>query len=183
MCSFAEGKGTEEEVNKIRLLMQQAQISIEDRKVIEAANKRSEKSGLPAAAIEMNDGTIITSETSDLLGTCAALLLHGIKYLAGLDHKVKLIPAEMIEPIQKTKVKYLRGHNPRLHTDEILIALSVCAATDEKARHAMEQLKNLKGTDVHTSVMLSSVDTNTFRKLGVNLTCEPHYQTKKLYHG
>ena len=160
-------------MNKIRLLMQQAQISIEDRKVIEAANKRSEKSGLPAAAIEMNDGTIITSETSDLLGTCAALLLHGIKYLAGLDHKVKLIPAEMIEPIQKTKVKYLRGNNPRLHTDEVLVALSMLSLNNENCKKALEQLPNLKGCQVHTSVMLSEVDRKIWQKLGVGLTMEP----------
>jgi uncharacterized protein (UPF0371 family) len=132
--------------------------------------------------LTLPDGTIVTGRTSELLGASSALLLNALKALAGIDDDVKLISPEVIEPIQDLKVHYLGGHNPRLHTDEILIALSVCAATDEKAARAMEQLKNLRGTEVHTSVILSSVDTNTFRRLGVNLTSEPHYQTKKLYH-
>ena len=147
--------------------MKQAGISIEDRPVVGSALLKAEMTGGPAAAMELPDGTIVTGKTSDLLGASSALLLNALKSLAGIDDEVKLISPEVIEPIQTLKVDYLGGHNPRLHTDEILIALSVCAATDEKARHAMEQLKNLKGTDVHTSVMLSSVDTNTFRKLGV----------------
>ena len=132
--------------------------------------------------MQLPDGQIVTGKTSDLLGASSALLLNALKTLAGISDDVRLISPEVIEPIQRLKVNYLGGHNPRLHTDEILIALSVCAATDEKAARAMEQLKNLKGTEVHTTVILSSVDTNTFRKLGVNLTSQPHYQTKKLYH-
>ena len=183
LCLKRQGMADENQVTKIELLMKQAGISIEDRPVVGSALLKAEMTGGPAAAMELPDGTIVTGKTSDLLGASSALLLNALKSLAGIDDEVKLISPEVIEPIQTLKVDYLGGHNPRLHTDEILIALSVCAATDEKARHAMEQLKNLKGTDVHTSVMLSSVDTNTFRKLGVNLTCEPHYQTKKLYHG
>ena len=162
--------------------MKQAGTSVEDRPVVAAALVKEEMTGAPAAAMQLPDGQIVTGKTSDLLGASSALLLNALKTLAGISDDVRLISPEVIEPIQRLKVNYLGGHNPRLHTDEILIALSVCAATDEKAARAMEQLKNLKGTEVHTTVILSSVDTNTFRKLGVNLTSQPHYQTKKLYH-
>ena len=181
-CNFIEGKASEEEVNKIKILMQQAKISTEERKVIAAALKRGEKSGLPSAAIEMNDGTIITSETSDLLGTCAALLLHATKYLAGIDHKVKLIPAEMIEPIQNMKVNYLRGNNPRLHTDEILVALAMLSLNNENCKKALDQLPNLKGCQVHTTVMLSTVDRKIWKKLGVELTMEPIQKKSRSSH-
>ena len=132
--------------------------------------------------MELPDGTIVTGRTSDLLGASAALLLNALKTLAGIPDDAKLISPEVIDPIQNLKINSLGSHNPRLHTDEVLIALSVCAATDERAALALAQLKNLKGLEVHTSVILSQVDTSTFRKLGVNLTSEPHYQTKKLYH-
>ena len=176
---FVEGNATEEEVNKIELLMQQAKITTDLRKVTVAAKERAAKSKVPSAAIELSDGTIITSETSDLLGTSAALLLHATKHLAGLDHKLKLIPAEMIEPIQNMKVNYLKGNNPRLHTDEILVALAMLSLNDENCRKAVQQLPNLKGCQVHTTVMLSEVDRKIFKKLGIDLTCEPVSKKQK----
>ena len=181
-CLKRQGSADDSQITKIELLMKQAGTSVEDRPVVAAALVKEEMTGAPAAAMQLPDGQIVTGKTSDLLGASSALLLNAIKRLAGISDDVRLISPEVIEPIQRLKVNYLGGHNPRLHTDEILIALSVCAATDEKAARAMEQLKNLKGTEVHTTVILSSVDTNTFRKLGVNLTSQPHYQTKKLYH-
>ena len=176
---FVEGNATEEEVNKIELLMQQAKISTDLRKVTVAAKERAAKSKVPSAAIELADGTVITSGTSDLLGTSAALLLHATKHLAGLDHKLKLIPAEMIEPIQNMKVNYLKGNNPRLHTDEVLVALAMLSLNDENCRKAVEQLPNLKGCQVHTTVMLSEVDRKIFKKLGIDLTCEPVSKKQK----
>jgi len=170
---FAEGKSDESEVNKQKLLMQQAKITTADRKVTIAAKERYEKSKVPSAAIELDDGTIITSETSALLGTSAALLLNATKHLAGINHKIKLIPAEMIEPIQNMKVNYLHGNNPRLHTDEVLVALATLSLKDENCRRALEQLPKLKGCQVHTTVMLSEVDRKIFKKLGVDLTCDP----------
>ena len=170
---LATNEADEDEVYKLELLMRQAKITTEDRKVTTAAKKRGAESGVPSAAIELQDGTIITSETSDLLGTSAALILNAIKHLAGIDHKLHLIPASAIEPIQEMKVKYLKGKNPRLHTDEVLVALSMVSLHDEKARLAIEQLPKLQGCQVHTTVMLSEVDRKIFKKLGVDVTCEP----------
>ena len=157
----------------LALLMKQAKIVPEDRKVVVPANERGAKAGAPAAAIELTDGTIITSETSNLLGTCAALILNATKYLAGIDHKVKLIPKDMIEPIQDMKINYLKGNNPRLHTDEVLVALAMLSPTNENCKKAIEQLHKLNGCQVHTTVMLSEVDRKIFKKLGVNVTMEP----------
>lgn len=168
-----EDKGGENEVNKIALLMKQAKITVEDRKVVVPANERGNKASVPAAAIELDDGTIITSETSSLLGTCAALILNATKHLAGIDHKVKLIPKDMIEPIQDMKVNYLKGNNPRLHTDEVLVALAMLSPSNENCKKAIEQLPKLRGCQVHTTVMLSEVDRKIFKKLGVNVTMEP----------
>ena len=167
------GKGKENEVYKIELLMKQAKITTDDRKVTVAAKKRAQELGVPTAAIELSDGKIITSKTTDLLGASAALLLNALKYLGDIEDEVHLISPEAIEPIQVLKTRYLGGKNPRLHTDEVLIALSVSAVNDEKARKALEQLPGLRGCQVHTSVMLSEVDNRIFRKLGVDLTCEP----------
>ena len=182
LCQRRQGNADDEQVMKLELLMKQAGVTTEDRPVIGAALVKAEMTGAPAAAIQLPDGQIVTGRTTDLLGASAALLLNALKTLAGLPDDVKLISPEVIDPIQDLKVGSLGSHNPRLHTDEILIALSVCAATDEKAALAMQQLPKLKGLEVHTSVILSRVDTSTFRKLGVNLTSEPNYQTKKLYH-
>ncbi len=165
---------SETEVFKIELLMKQAKITA-------AAKKYAEELGVPTAAIELPDGTIITSKTSDFLGASAALLLNALKYLAGVEKDIKLIKPQAIEPIQDLKVRYLGGRNPRLHTDEVLIALSLAACTDDNARHSLEQLPRLKGCQVHTSVMLSEVDIKIYKKLGVDLTSEPIQTGRKKY--
>ena len=182
LCQKLQGNIDEEPIYKLELLMKQAQVTMEDRKVAIAAGRRAEETGEPAAAMELPDGTVITGKTSALLGASSALLLNALKYMAGIEDEVQLISPTIIGPVQELKVKYLGNANPRLHTDEVLVALSICAATDEKARRAMEQVKHLRGSEVHSSVILSQVDRSVFRKLGVNLTCEPAYQTKKLYH-
>jgi uncharacterized protein (UPF0371 family) len=175
LCSFAEGKATEAEVNKIALVMKRAKITTDYRKTTVAARERLEQNGgsSATAAIELEDGTILTAESSPLLGPSAALLLNALKYLAGIPHNIKLIPQNMIGPIQKTKVDYLHGHNPRLHTDEVLVAISMMSLLDENCQQALAQLPNLVGAQVHSSVMLSEVDRKTFNKLGVGLTCDP----------
>ena len=176
---YALGNSGETEVNKIELLMQKENISTNDRHVTVAAKERAAKDKVICAAIELADGTIITSATSDLLGTSAALILNATKHLAGIEHKVKLIPKEMIEPIQRMKVTYLSGNNPRLHTDEVLVALAMLSREDENCRRALDQLPNLRGCQVHTTVMLSEVDRKIFKKLGVDLTCEPVSKKQK----
>ena len=173
MNDVIKGKAKENDVYKIELLMKQAKITTDDRKVTVAAKKREAELGVPTAAIELADGTIITSKTTDLLGASAALLLNALKYLGEVDSEEHLISPEAIEPIQELKTKYLGGKNPRLHTDEVLIALSVSALQNPNARKALEQLPKLKGCQVHTSVMLSEVDIRTFKRLGVDLTSEP----------
>ncbi len=175
------GTTSEEEAAKIELLMNQANVTVQDRKVVAAALKRAEETNGPAAAMELNDGRIITGKTSNLLGASAALLLNAIKDLACIDHEVHIISPESIEPIQKLKVEYLKNKNPRLHTDEILIALSASAANSELARTALQQLSKLRGCQVHTSVMLSEVDIKTFKKLGVQLTCEAKFETNHIF--
>ena len=170
---LAKGDSDESEVNKIVLLMKQAKVTTDDRKVTVAARERQEKCKMPSAAIELPDGTIITGQTSPLLGPSAALILNAAKHLAGIDHLVKLIPQNMIEPIQKTKVSFLHGHNPRLHTDEVLVALSMLSTQDENCRKALEKLPEFDGCQVHSTVMLSEVDRKIFKKLGVDLTCDP----------
>lgn len=170
---FADGADNENEVQKIQLLFNQAKISTATRKVTTVAKQRREETGTPCAAIELADGTMITSKSTELLGPSAALLLNATKYLAGIDHNVRLIPQDMIEPIQKTKIDYLGGNNPRLHTDEVLVALSVLSQANEDCRKALEQLPALRGCQVHSTVMLSEVDRKIFKKLGVGLTCDP----------
>lgn len=176
-----EESNTEEEVFKLELLMKQAGISTENRRVTTAALERAEKTGAPAAAIELEDGRILTGKTSDLLGASAALLLNTLKELAQIPHNLHVLSPTAIEPIQKLKIDYLGSKNPRLHTDEVLIALSSTAATSDVAKLALEQLPKLKGCQVHSSVMLSSVDKKVFKKLGVQLTSEPVYEHKKIY--
>lgn len=178
---LVEGTGTEEEVMKIQLLMNQGGISPEDRKVVPAAMEREKQTGTPAAALELPDGRIITGKTSDLLGSSAAMLLNALKVLADLPHDVHVISPEAIEPIQVLKTKYLGSQNPRLHTDEVLIALSISATQDENALKAMEQISELKGCQAHTSVMLASVDLGEFRRLGIELTSQAKYENKRLY--
>ena len=173
MNKIAKEDGGENELYKIELLMKQAKITPADRKVTVAAMDRANKLGVPTAAMELPDGTIVTSKTSNLLGASAALLLNALKQLAQIDHDRNLISPEVIEPIQKLKTGYLGAKNPRLHTDEVLVALSVTAASDPTAKLAMEQMPKLSGCQMHTSVMLSDVDSKTLKRLGVDLTCEP----------
>lgn len=170
---LAERGEGESEVKKIGLLMQQAKLTTEYRRTTVAARERKELTGLASAAIELQDGTIITARSSSLLGPSAALLLNAAKHLAGIAHEVKLIPQSMIEPIQRTKVDFLHGHNPRLHTDEVLVALSMLSITDENCRLALEQLPKFNGCQVHSTVLLSEVDRKIFKRLGVELTCDP----------
>ena len=170
---MAQGDGNENEVNKIALLFKQAKIGLDYRRCVGAARSRAEQSGVPSSAVELADGTIITAETSSLLGCSAALILNAVKHLAGIDHSIKLIPQDMIEPIQYTKINYLRSHNPRLHTDEVLVALSVLSTHDSNCRRALEVLPQLHGCQVHSTVMLGEVDHKIFKKLGVGLTCDP----------
>ena len=175
---FADGMCNDNEISKIRMLFNQAGISTNDRKTTVAANELKERSGHTSAAIELDDGTIIKAHSSPLLGCSAALLLNATKHLAGIDHEIKLIPQSMIEPIQKTKTEYLGGINPRLHTDEVLVAISVLSQHDENCQRALQQLPNLRGCQVHSTVMLSEVDRKIFKKLGIGLTTDP-LQKKK----
>jgi len=170
---LADGADNEAEVNKILMLFNQAKITTAYRRVTVAAAAKKELTGHTAAAMELSDGTIITAKSSPLLGCSAALLLNATKHLAGIDHEVKLIPQSLIEPVQKTKTEYLGAHNPRLHTDEVLVALSVLSENDANCRHALEQLPQLRACQVHSTVMLSEVDRKIFKKLGCGLTCDP----------
>ncbi len=176
------GAPNDDEILRIELLMKKAGITTADRAPVGPALVKAEVTGEPAAAIELPDGEIITGKTSELLGASSAMLLNALKALAGIPDETLLISPSVIEPITKLKVNHLGNENPRLHTDEILIALSICASQDENARLALEQLKKLEGCEMHSSVMLSSVDLRTFRRLKVNVTCEPVYQKKGLYH-
>ena len=178
----AKEEGSKDEVYKIELLMKQAKISTEMRRTVPAALAEAARECGPAAAIELPDGSIETGKPASLLGASAALLLNAVKALGNIPHGTHLISPTAIEPIQKLKVDYLGSKNPRLHTDEVLIALSMCAATDKNAQIALEQLPKLKHCQVHTSVMLSEVDIKTFKKLGVGLTSEPVYEHNRLYH-
>jgi len=162
--------------------MNQADITLNERPVIDAALDKAEATGAPAAAIQLEDGQMVTGKTSKLLGASAAMLLNALKALGGIPDDIHLISPTIIEPIQKLKVSHLGNHNPRLHMDEVLIAHSICAATNPMAEHALHQLSRLNGLEAHSTVILSSVDMSVFKKLGINLTCEPRYQTKKLYH-
>ena len=179
LCRLADGACNDAEIKKLALLQKQVGINTAYRKTVVAARERKEQSGgttrpfAHAAAIELHDGRIITAGASPLLGSSAALLLNVTKELAGIDHSVRLIPQNMIEPIQKTKIEFLHGHNPRLHTDEVLVALSVLSLNDENCRRALETLPLLKGCQAHSTVMLKDVDLRTFAKLGVDLTSDP----------
>ena len=182
LVSHRQGMGEEADASKIELLMKQVGTTVDDRAVVSAALDKADATGAPAIAIELDDGTIITGRTSSLLGASASMLLNCLKVLAGIPDEINLISPTIIEPIQRLKTEIMGNHNPRLHTDEILIALAICAATDDVAKKALEQTEKLKGLEAHSTVILSRVDENVFRKLGVNVTCEPKYQTKKLYH-
>ncbi len=177
LCRMARGAVNDSEIQKIALLLKQVGINTSYRKAVVAARERHALAGYKpfahAAAIELPDGRIITAEAGELLGSSAALLLNVTKELAGIDHSVKLIPQEIIEPVQKTKIQYLHGHNPRLHTDEVLVALSVLSLNDDNCRRALATLPMLKGCQAHSTVMLKEVDSRTFQQLGIDLTTDP----------
>ena len=176
LCGQRQGTVQEDEVYKLELLMKKAGVSVSDRAVVAPALQRAEETGAPAAAMQLPDGRIVTGRTTDLLGPCSAVLLNALKTLAGISDEIHLLSPVIIEPIQHLKVEHLGNRNPRLHTDEILIALSICAATNPTAELAMEQLNSLRGSEVHSSVILSQIDEKVFRRLGVNITCEPRYE-------
>ncbi len=182
LVSVRQGMAEQSDVGKIELLMKQVGVSIKDRAVVAAALKKAEETNAPAAALQLADGKIITGKTSSLLGASSALILNCLKELASIPDDIDLISPTIIEPIQQLKTKILGNHNPRLHIDEVLEALSICAVTSDVAKKALEQAPKLKGLEAHSTVILSRVDENIFKKLGVNITFEPKYQTKKLYH-
>ena len=183
LCNLRKGSDNESEVDKIELLMRKLSITSDtDRLSVAAALDKAEKTGAPAVAIELDDGRIVTGKTSSLLGASSAALLNALKLAAGIDDSLDLMTPEVIEPIQKLKTAYLGNHNPRLHTDEVLVALSVSAVNNPLAKRAFLAIPLLKYAEVHSTVILSQVDAATFRKLGMNLSCEPKYQTKKLFH-
>lgn len=170
------GACSDAEVDKIEMLMNQVGVTVHDRPVVDAALNREKETGAPAAALQLHDGRIVTGKTSNLLGASAALLLNALKELAEIPHECHVISPEAIEPIQKLKTQYLGSKNPRLHTDEVLIALSVSAATNETAQLALDQLPKLKGCQAHTSVMVGSVDMKQFKKLSIQATFEAKYE-------
>jgi len=176
MCDYRKGLISENEVMKLELLMKQASVTVEDRKVVKAALDKEQATEGPAAAMELPDGTIITGRTSNLLGAVSALLLNALKYFANISDEVLLMSPHVIEPIMELKVNHLGNNNPRMHTDETLLALSICANTDENAKKAMAQISKLRGCEVHSTVILSQVDERIFKRLGINLTCEPKYE-------
>lgn len=180
-CLARQGLGDSSVVHRIEILMNQLGISPCDRPAVGAALEKAEITGAPAAAIEMPDKTVITGKTSSLLGASSAMLINVIKSFANIPDEIPLLSPAIIEPIQKLKTDSMGSRNPRLHVDEVLIALSICAATNPVAKAAVEQLPKLKGLEAHSSVMLASVDIQTFKKLGINMTCEPKSQTKKFY--
>lgn len=183
LCDVKRGTESKETLFKLELIMKQAGLTTEDRTVVTAALAREKETGHPATAMQLQDGTVVTGKTTDLLGASAALLLNALKVLGGIDHERHLVSPKAIEPIQTLKTNYLGSRNPRLHTDEILIALSTSAASDPVALLALKQIPKLKGVEAHSSVLLSSVDEKVFKRLGVHLTSEAKYESEdKLYH-
>ena len=182
MAARKTGRSSESEVFKLELLMKQAGVTVHDRKVVDAALSYAEETGGPAAALELDNGKMILGKTSDLLGALSAVLLNSLKELAGIDRHYHVISPAAIEPIQLLKTEYLGSYNPRLHTDEVLLALSTTAASDKAALKALEQLSKLSGCQAHTSVMLSEVDIKIFKRLGIQLTMEPRYENDHIYH-
>jgi uncharacterized protein (UPF0371 family) len=171
------------EVDKLKLLMKTVGVDTDFRQVASVAMQKAEKTGKPAVALELPDGRIVTGKTSRLLGAASACLLNALKTLADIDDRIDLISPEILEPITNLKVGSLGSRNPRLHTDELLIALSICAVTDPIAAKALAELGNLRRSEMHSSVILSGTDEHTLKKLGIYLTCEPQYESKRLYHG
>ena len=183
LCERRQGRGSDHTVYKLELLMQQAGVTPDIRPVVAAANEAAQRTGEPAMAIQLPDGELVIGKTSELMGCSAAALLNALKALSGAGgHGVHLIKQSAIEPIQTVKVKYLGSNNPRLHSDEVLVALAASANLDAKALAALRSLAALNGCQAHCSVILSSPDESTYKKLGLQLTCEPQYQTNNLYH-
>ena len=176
LCDARKGRIGKDVVAKIELLMQKSGVSVADRKPVAAALQKAEQTGAPAVAIELNDGRIVTGKTSELLGASTACLLNALKVLGGIDDSIELISPTIIEPIQRLKVNHMGSTNPRLHTDEILMALSICAVSDPMAKLAVEQLDKLKDCEIHSTVILAHVDEKTFKSLGMHVTCEPQRQ-------
>ena len=182
MCDYRIGRVDENAVRKVESVMTQAGVDVSMRSVAQPAIDKAEETGEPAAALELPDGHIVTGKTSPLLGASCAMLINALKALGGINDDIHLLSRNIIEPIQRLKTGYLGNKNPRLHTDEVLIALTISATTNPAAELAIKQLGKLRGCEAHSTVILSQVDDNVFRNLGVNLTCEPNYQTKKLFH-
>ncbi|MEG2120191.1 MAG: DUF1846 family protein, partial [Pseudoflavonifractor sp.] len=182
LCDRRQGQTGDETVYKLELLMQQAKVTSAIRPVIAAALQLAEETGNPAGAIELPDGELVTGKTTGLMGATSATLLNALKRLAGIDHELHLISPEAIAPIQSVKVDHLGSTNPRLHSDETLVALAISASSNPLAARALEQLSALRGCEAHASVILSPADSVTYSKLGLRLTCEPQYETNKLYH-
>ena len=182
LCDRRQGRCGDELVYKLELLMQQVRADASHRPVVGAALAVAEETGQPAGAIELPDGEVVTGKTTDLMGAASTTLLNALKRLAGISHEHHLISREAIEPIQTVKVKHLGSANPRLHSDETLIALAISATTNPLARQALAQLSALRDCEAHASVILSPPDSSTYAKLGMRLTCEPAYETNKLYH-
>lgn len=181
-CEVKKGNSEKSVVEQIELIMKKAGVDVSDRPAVTAANTKAEVTGEPASAIELGDGTVVTGKTSALMGATSAMLLNAMKKLAGLDDELHLISPDIIEPIQRLKLNHLGNHNPNLHVAEMLIALTICAKTDENAANAVAKLGELRGSEAHSSVILSNEDQRTMAKLGIHLTCEPKYETKKLFH-
>ncbi|MBR0062533.1 MAG: DUF1846 domain-containing protein [Oscillospiraceae bacterium] len=182
LCNRTKGLSDGMDVEKIKILMNSVGVSENDRICRKEALARFEETGEPGFALQLPDGSIVTGKTTKLLGAASAALLNALKKLGGINDRIRLLSPAIIEPVQDLKVNHLGGHNPRLHTDEVLVALSISAATNPVAEIAMQQLEKLKGCEAHSTVILSQVDENLMKKLGINLTCEPVYQSKKLYH-
>ena len=182
-CRVLQGLSSPAELKKIELIMNNIGLTPTDRPVVSAARQRAEETGGPAVAIQLNDGRIITGKTTDLLGACSACLVNSMKALAGIRKRTLLIPKSIIQPIQHLKIEHLGNRNPRLHTDELLIALSVCAVTNPLVAEAIDQLEGLRGCEAHSSVILSHEDEELLKRIGINITFEPHYQTERLYRG
>ena len=182
LCDRRKGSGSDETVFKLELLMKQAGITDAIRPVIAAATADEERTGLPAVSIELPDGQIVLGGTSELMGPSAACLLNALKALGGIPRHYHLISRSALEPIQRLKIGSLGSRNPRLHSNEILIALAISASTDPQAAHAMAQLPNLKGCEAHSTVILSAPDMDVYSRLGLHMTCTPKYQTNSLFH-
>ena len=182
MADRTRGRCDDEVVRKLEIVMQQAGVTPEICPAVSACLQKAEETGAPAGAMVLPDGSVVTGKTSSLLGASAALLLNALKAMAGIDHKLKLIPASVIEPISRLKTGNLGHRNPRLHSDEVLIALAISGLTNPLAAMVQEQLSSLRGSDAHFSVIISEEDEKLYKRLGINVTCQPRYEVKKLYH-